>query len=149
MDVQMASDRTKSELGALALLLDSFARQRGYIPERAVPVDLAADLPERLRRLAGAIKPPACWRAWSDGPRFWFMIGRVRQRAADARSAGLELLFISQDGEPVAAGLWAVGPGGDWALTQVLEPEFPFPSGYRWCAHQRIPMRELCHRARV
>lgn len=124
----MTSDRSRSATnGALTTLLDSFARQRRYVPERATPINAADELPERLRRLTGAIRPPAAWRAWSEGARVWFVIGRAAKcPRGHSTATALDLLFLSQDGEAVAAGTWGLAPDGGWALSQILQPENAF-----------------------
>lgn len=137
-----AQSLSTQDSNALALLLESFARQQRYIPECAQPLREDDDLPEGLRRLACTVQPPAVWRAWREDARLWFIVGQTSECLAELPSPTvLELLFVSQDAEAVAAGAWCLTRQGIWVFSHLLEPNIELwgrniwsPSTPRDCA---------------
>ncbi len=133
---------TAEYLCALALLLENFARQKHYVPETALSIDDAAQLPERLRRQSGKIKQPAAWRAWRDDATIWFLVGRLaRYQCSLPGAKGLEVLFFSQDGETVAAGAWELAPDGSWVLCRPLDASIANWGGSVWSVRSRVKER--------
>jgi hypothetical protein len=109
---------------ALGLLLESFARSYRYVPDRATTITDPDALPDRLRPLTESLPPLATWRAWVDEPRLWFIIARLSEERRQWRDLVLlEMLFVSVDGEPVAAGCWGLSAQGRWVLRCIEEPE--------------------------
>jgi len=109
---------------ALGLLLESFVRTYRYVPERAHAVSDPKELPDRLRHLTERHPPLSTWRAWRDDVRLWFVIGRLSTECCRSRdSLLLEMLFMSVDGQPVAAGCWGLSPQGQWVLRHIHETE--------------------------
>jgi len=109
---------------ALGLLLESFARTYRYVPERAHAISDPKELPDRLRHLAERHPPLSTWRTWIDDVRLWFVIGRLSDECCCSHdSLLLEMLFVSIDGQPVAAGCWGLSPQGHWVLRHIHEPE--------------------------
>ena len=109
---------------ALGLLLESFARTHRYVPDRAHAITDVEELPDRLRDLTERHPPLSTWRAWMDEARLWFVIGRLSDERFQSRdSLLLEMLFVSVDGQPVAAGCWGLSPDGHWVLRHIHETE--------------------------
>src|SRR5581483_5008724 len=98
---------------AVGLLLESFARTYPYVPKRALAITDPAELPDKLRHLTESHPPLSTWRAWMDEARLWFVIGRLpNERCRSRDSLLLQMLFVSIDGYPVAAGCWGLSPEG-------------------------------------
>ena len=109
---------------AVGLLLESFVRTYRYVPDQAHSITDPEDLPNSLRHLTQLHSPLSTWRAWMDEPRLWFVIGRLSEEHRQSHdSLLLEMLFLSVDGRPVAAGCWGLSPQGRWVLRRIDEPE--------------------------
>lgn len=108
---------------AVGLMIESFVRQQRYLPDGARPIGCATDLPPRLQVHARDRGLVTAWRAWAEGARLWFVIGRLSGSYGEASDLlCLEVLFFGADGEAVAAGAWALQPDGGSALRRVIEP---------------------------
>jgi hypothetical protein len=106
------------------LLLESFVRMHHYVPDQAHAITNPEELPNRLRPLTETLHPLSTWRAWMDEPRLWFVIGRLSDEPCQTcDSLLMEILFVSVDGKPIAAGCWGLSEQGRWVLRRVYDPE--------------------------
>lgn len=83
-------------------LLDSLISALHYLPECAQQVRSAEDLPACLRKQTYA-PGGYVWRAWCDGTRIWFVLGRCLGHMGEPH---VQAGFFDVDGRLVAAGVW-------------------------------------------
>jgi hypothetical protein len=108
----------------LRVLLEEFARERRYVPERAKVVESVDELPLRLQARANGAQGDAQWHAWSDGHRIWFIVGQhVHVPGERARETMLKIVFYDHDGVLAACGVWLRRVTGHWVLCSVLDDE--------------------------
>lgn len=118
----MSTERVCVRNDAMALLLESFARQSRYVTPDATSLELVDDLPPALRAQALALEGEATWCAWRQDGRMWFLAGRIPSGAEGCTAMpALEVLFFSLSGEAVAAGAWILTARGEWALRCAMD----------------------------
>jgi len=105
------------------MLLEEFIATRRYVPEEATPIRRLDDLPLRLRRLAQGLNGQWQWRAWSSGPRIWFVTAQiVSGPRLESQEHGLRVLFFDGDGLAEACSEWLRRSPNRWVLYRLLEP---------------------------
>lgn len=120
--MQTSSSDNPTPRNAVEMLLDTFASEQCYLPSGAHPLASPDDLPPRLQARARSLDPVSGWRAWTDDASFWFISGRLcTPPRAPADLLALEISFFNPEGQPVAAGEWALGQDGHWTLRRVID----------------------------
>jgi hypothetical protein len=111
----------KGERSRVELCIDLFVAETRYVPDDAHPVVQAAELSPQLERLASTISAPNAWRAWTAGPRVWFLDGWLTDsQGAPADQPILVLTFRDHDAHAAATGVWRRTAPGHWVPQQVL-----------------------------
>jgi hypothetical protein len=91
--------------------------ETGYVPDEARPVRDASELSPQLESLTSSIRAPDAWRAWLEGPRSWFLDGRLTgSPGAFPEQPTLMLTFRDHDARVAAAGVWRRTAAGRWEL---------------------------------
>jgi hypothetical protein len=101
-------------------LLEEFAVDIGYRPAEATVVTDIYELPICLQLRARQCRLTS-WRSWRNDTCVWFI--EAMPFSIFEFQTALEVLFYSQDGVAVAAGVWSRNDGGHWELRYILEPE--------------------------
>jgi hypothetical protein len=105
------------------VLLEEFIATRRYVPEEATPIRTLDDLPLRLRRRVQELNGQWQWRAWSSGPRIWFVTAQiVSGPRLESQEHWLRVLFFDVDGVVVACAEWLRRSPNRWVLYRLLEP---------------------------
>jgi hypothetical protein len=105
---------------ALQGLLEEFAAAIGYKPTDARVVSDLSELPLCLQVHARQCSITS-WRSWRTDTYIWFI--EAMPFTLFGSQTALEVLFYSQDGAAVAAGVWSRNDNCHWQLRYVLEPE--------------------------
>ncbi|HEX7115865.1 MAG TPA: hypothetical protein VF193_12100 [Steroidobacter sp.] len=105
------------------LLLEEFTAARRYVHEEATAIQRQDDLPPRLRRRVEELNGQWQWRAWSSGPRIWFVAAQLVNNArTESQEHALRVLFFNVDGVVVACAEWLRRARNRWVLYRILEP---------------------------
>lgn len=101
----------------LECLLESLVSDIHYIPGDALAVAAPDDLPRPLRELARAQRDDETWRAWTNGPRVWFVAGKLSPSLSKTpHCIALQVCFYDHRGNLASCGVWALQPSGRWVL---------------------------------
>jgi hypothetical protein len=96
--------------------LDSFVVSQHYVPDTARRVRFRKELPLRLRLCAGQVSSEV-WRAWTDGLRIWFVVGKlVPEVSREVNRQALHVSFIDVDGRIASRAVWTLRSDGRWIL---------------------------------
>jgi hypothetical protein len=107
----------------IELCIDLFVSETRYVPEDARLVRDVTELSPQLERLVATIHAPDAWRAWTVGPRAWFLDGRLSDPpGTPAGQPTLILTFRDHDARAAAAGVWRRTAPGRWEPQQVIAP---------------------------
>jgi hypothetical protein len=97
-------------------LLDSFVVSQHYVPDTARRVRFCNELPLRLRSRARQVSNEV-WRAWTDGLRMWFVVGKlVPEVSREVNRHALHVSFIDMDGRVASRAVWTLSSDGRWIL---------------------------------
>jgi hypothetical protein len=97
-------------------LLDSLIVSKQYVPDTAHRVRFCEELPLRLRPHARRVRH-GVWRAWTDGPRIWFVVAKLMPEVSpDVNRHALYVSFIDMDGRLASCAVWTQSGDGRWIL---------------------------------
>lgn len=116
MNAQM---QMKKEI-PLDAALDSFLESR-WLPAAWQRVHRARDLPWRFQQLARRL-PSHAWRAYSDGARLRFAVGKfVRGSSRQTDGGNLVVSFYDPSGCRCATGVWKSDGAGRWIMHAAMD----------------------------
>jgi hypothetical protein len=111
--------------------LDDLLASR-FLPKRwAARLQDAADLPARLERCVGMLRPDCEWRAYGTGDDIVFAVARERYGGLQSRAAAsLEVYFLDREAAVYSAGVWEHDGTHGWWLDSIVERSYDEEHGW-------------------